>query len=306
MPYLSTVLVGLHLRLALSGFLLPNVSQCFNVFCSAVCASFSLLLFCFLHGLFGLFSPLFPPSSCWHFYGLCLIWASWPRQASWKFEIINVIDCATPTNQWCRQWLMGHRHSKPSSNHCASQLLPIVAIVEDAATAARLIRNRKRQIEELLRLQLQFCRLWLTRGAWPFNWVQTTFPAPFPLCSFHSFSDWTKRRKSQEIFVFLLTLEKSQKLIWNSLSSFCFANVCVGEAGKVAAKIKKLKLRVSSRDKREQQAARCTPWASGQVIRYNLAWFGNSCDGMTLETRDSRAMLGDAIWQSLFAVEWII
>lgn len=65
-----------------------------------------LLLFCFLHCFFCLFF-LTPPSFCWHLYGLCLIWASWPRQANWKFEIINVIDCATPTNQWCRQWLMG-------------------------------------------------------------------------------------------------------------------------------------------------------------------------------------------------------
>lgn len=112
MLYHTTVLVGLHLRLALSGFFLPNVSQCFNVLC-AVCASFSLLFVIVVVLLPPLFllpllhRPPTPPSFCWHLYGLCLIWASWPRQANWKFEIINVIDCATPTNQWCRQWLMG-------------------------------------------------------------------------------------------------------------------------------------------------------------------------------------------------------
>lgn len=53
MPYLSTVLVGLHLRLALSGFLLPNVSQCLNVFFCRVCVIFFVVV---------LLPPLFPLS----------------------------------------------------------------------------------------------------------------------------------------------------------------------------------------------------------------------------------------------------
>lgn len=122
--------------------------------------------------------------------------------------------------------------------------------------------------------------------------IECNLASPFlpPVTSLYSFSAWTKHRKSQKIFVFLLTLGKSQKLIWNCLSSFsCFANVCVGEAGKVAAKIKKTEIaRVVERQTRAASSKqRCTPWASGQVIRYNLAWFGNSCDGMTLETLES-------------------
>lgn len=69
MLYHTTVLVGLHLRLALSGFFLPNVSQCFNVLC-AVCASFSLLFVIVVVLLPPLFLP--PPQS--PFVLLAFVW----------------------------------------------------------------------------------------------------------------------------------------------------------------------------------------------------------------------------------------
>lgn len=71
MLYHTTVLVGLHLRLALSGFFLPNVSQCFNVLC-AVCASFSLLFVIVVVLLPPLFLlPLLPHSP---FVLLAFVW----------------------------------------------------------------------------------------------------------------------------------------------------------------------------------------------------------------------------------------
>lgn len=254
------------------------------MFSSAVCASFSLLLFCFLHcfhslSLSSLSNFLVLLAFLWLVPNLSFL------AAAGELQIVKL-----------SMWLIVPR---PQINNVETMINGAGIVHLNCCQLWQLLKTPPRVWLEIGKgksrncfdCSFQFCRLWLTRGAWPFNWVQPSLPFPSPFyLSLLIFSAWTKHRKSQRIFVFLLTLGKSQKLIWNCLSSFsCFANVCVGEAGKVAAKIKKTEIaRVVERQTRAASSKqRCTPWASGQVIRYNLAWFGNSCDGMTLETLES-------------------
>lgn len=154
----------------------------------------------------------------------------------------------------------------------------------------------------------QFCRLWLTRGAWPFNWVQPSLPFPSPCYLSLLIFCLNKTSQITENFRVFVDIRKIPKT--NLKLSFFFfllrECVCGRSRQSCCQNRKKLKLRVSSSDKREQQAAlyALSIWPSDKV-QFGLIWQLMRWDDAR-DSRVSRAMLGDAIWQSLFAVEWII
>lgn len=104
---------------------------------------------------------------------------------------------------------------------------------------------------------LQFCRLWLTRGAWPFNWVQPSLPFPSPFYLSLLIFCLNKTSQITENFRVFVDIRKIPKT--NLKLSFFFfllrECVCGRSRQSCCQNQKKLKLRVSSSDKREQQAA---------------------------------------------------
>lgn len=277
------------------------------MFSSAVCASFSLLLFCFLHcfhslSLSSLSSFLVLLAFLWLVPNLSFL------AASGEFQIVKLsMWLIVPRPQINNVETMINGAGIVHLNCCQLwQLLKTPPPLPPPLPSRVWLEIGKGKSKNCFDCSFQFCRLWLTRGAWPFNWVQPSLPFPSPFYLSLLIFCLNKTSQITENFRVFVDIRKIPKTNLKLSFFFFLLRECVcGRSRQSCCQNQKNWNCACRRATNESSKQRCTPWASGQVIRYNLAWFGNSCDG-TRDSRVSRATLGDAIWQSLFAVEWII
>lgn len=305
MPYRSTVLVGLHLRLALSGFLLPNVSQCLNVFFCRVCVIFFVVV---------LLPPLFPLSLSLSSLSsflvlLAFLWLV-PNlsflAASGELQIVKL-----------SMWLIVPR---PQINNVETMIngagivhlncCQLWQLLKTPPPSRVWLESGKGKSKNCFDCSFQFCRLWLTRGAWPFNWVQPSLPFPSPF--YHSLLIFCLNKTSQitENFRVFVDIRKIPKTNLKLSFFFFLLRECVcGRSRQSCCQHQKnwnCACRRATNESSKQQAAlyALSIWPSDKV-QFGLIWQLMRWDDAR-DSRVSRAMLGDAIWQSLFSVEWII